>query len=63
MQNTIQFPPALMRVKEAAQYLAMSPRTVATLTARGTLSAVRFGKRCVRYRRADLDALVAQRAG
>ncbi len=56
------FTPALMRAPEAASYLALSRRHLATLTARGTLPAVRIGRKCTRYRRADLDAFIAGKA-
>lgn len=57
------FPPALMRVPEAASYLAISIRTVNTMIAAKTLPCVRMGKKCVRFRRTDLDRFIEERAG
>jgi excisionase family DNA binding protein len=46
----------LMTPREAAEHLAISTRTLWTLTACGKLPAVRIG-RAVRYRPSDLSAL------
>jgi len=52
----------LLRMREAAQVLAVSERTLWTLVARGEIPAVRYSRRCVRVRRADLEAWAAVRA-
>lgn len=49
----------LLRVAEAAEFLAISPRTVWTLTNSGRLECVRVGKN-VRYSPAALLAFVAK---
>lgn len=52
----------LVDTREAARLLAVSPRTVWSMMARGELPTVRLG-RAVRVRMADLEAFVAARAG
>jgi excisionase family DNA binding protein len=49
--------PLLLTVREAAQLLAISERTLWTLTHTGRLRAVRVG-RAVRYARTDLEEFV-----
>ena len=52
---------ALYSVKQAAEYLGLSERSVWAMTApRGELAAVKLG-RSVRYRPEDLEAFVASR--
>ncbi len=51
----IRAPHGLMTPHEAARWLALSPRTLWSLTASGELPAVRI-RRSVRYRPADLEA-------
>jgi excisionase family DNA binding protein len=48
----------LFTKKGAADYLLISPSYVEFLTRRGELPAVRFGRNCVRFRKADLDDFV-----
>jgi len=51
-------PPALMTLDDVAAHLRVVPRTVQRMVARGELPApVQIGPNCVRWRRADLDAL------
>ncbi len=47
----------LMKEKEAAKYLAISPRTMWSLREAGEIPAVRIG-RSVRYDIADLDEFI-----
>lgn len=54
--------PAVLRVVEAASYLACSERKVWTLIKDGELPAIRFG-RITRVERADLDAFIQQAKG
>ena len=49
----------LLRVDEAAEFLAISPRTLWTLTNSGRIKCVHVGKN-VRYSRADLLAFAAK---
>jgi excisionase family DNA binding protein len=51
----------LLRMREAAELLAISERTLWSIVARKELPAVRVG-RLVRIRRADLEAWAAARA-
>jgi excisionase family DNA binding protein len=54
-------PPELLSQADVAKYLRVVPRTVARMQKRGELpEPVRFGG-CVRWRRADLDALMEAR--
>ena len=46
---------------QVAEYLGVSPRTVARWTKRGVLPHVRLGRRVIRYRERDLDSLVEKR--
>ncbi len=56
-------PDSLLRPRDAATYLAVSVRTLWSLTACGQIECIRIG-RAVRYHRADLDTFVArQRQG
>lgn len=56
-------PPERMTVKEAAAYLGLSPATLDTWRSTRTDGPpfLRYSARCVRYRRADLDAWMAAR--
>ena len=49
--------PRLLKLDEAAHYVALSPRTVWSLGASGELPVVRVG-RSARFDRVDLDALI-----
>lgn len=46
---------AYMRTPEAAAYLGVCPKTVATLVKRRILPAIHLSKRLVLFRRTDLD--------
>ncbi len=48
----------LLRHREAAQRLAISPRYLSTLVAEGRLPVVRIGKKNIRYAVADIEAFV-----
>jgi excisionase family DNA binding protein len=54
--------PAVLRVTEAAQYLACSERTIWNLIKSEKIPAVRFGK-ILRIERADLDDFIAAAKG
>lgn len=54
--------PALLNRRDAAKYLAISERTLFTLTATNAVAAVRIG-RSVRYAVAELEAFVKARSG
>jgi len=45
-------------IAEAADYLAVTPRTIRNLIARGDLTGYRLGARAIRVDRAELDALL-----
>lgn len=51
----------LMTAKDAAKSLAISPRTLWSLTASGDIQAIRIG-RSVRYRPSDLEQFATIRA-
>jgi len=54
--------PAVLTVREAAQYLRISERSLWALsTPRGVIPALRYG-RAVRYRRVDLQEWLAEQA-
>lgn len=50
--------PMLLTVRQVAEALAFSERHIHNLTASGVLRAVRIGSKSVRYRPADVEALV-----
>lgn len=52
----------LMKPREAAVYLAVSPRTLHSLKTSSQVKFVRVGSRGVRYRKADLDAYAERQA-
>lgn len=58
---TLGDPAFLLTRNTAARYLAISVRTLFTLTQAKKIPCVRITDRCVRYRREDLDAYVATR--
>ena len=47
-----------MKSGQAARYLGLSRRHLATLTARGRLPYVRIGPRCHLFKRSELDAFL-----
>lgn len=49
-----------MDAKQGAAYLTISPRHFARLVARGLIPKKRLSPGCVRYRKSDLDALMAK---
>ena len=49
----------LLTAGEVAEYLNCTPRYVLLLGERGTLPAIRLGRKAVRFDPADVDALVA----
>ena len=52
------FPPAAMKTGQAAHYLGISRRHLATLTARGRIAFIRIGPRCNLFKRGELDAFL-----
>lgn len=51
---------AYLDAKQGAKYLSISPRHFARLKARGVIPFKRLSPGCVRYRKSDLDALMAK---
>ena len=51
-------PPPLLTPAECADYLGFTLSTVYTMASRRQLPSVKIGKRSLRFRRSDLDALV-----
>ena len=58
-QTPEQFGPYLT-TKQGAKYLPISPRHFARLVARGLILRKRLSAGCVRFRKSDLDALMAK---
>lgn len=52
--------PAYLSTEEAAAYLNITTKHLIAMRAKGLLKATRLGPHCVRYRIADLDALMAR---
>ncbi len=50
--------PSLMTAQQVADYLVVTDRTVRRLVVKGQLRAYRLGRQ-IRFRRADVDALLA----
>jgi excisionase family DNA binding protein len=48
----------LMSIREAAEYVGASTKTIMRLVVSGDLRAYRFGQRLIRLKRSDLDALL-----
>jgi excisionase family DNA binding protein len=51
-------PPHLLTPAECANYLGFTLSTVYTMASRRQLPSVKLGKKSLRFRRSDLDALV-----
>jgi excisionase family DNA binding protein len=51
-------PENLLSLKEAAEYLSVSPNTVRNYIARNGLKFKRVGPKLIKFRRADLDAFI-----
>jgi excisionase family DNA binding protein len=62
LSKSVNITPALLRVNEAASYLAVSERTFWSLLKAQRIPAVRFGK-TVRIDRSDLDAFIQTAKG
>jgi excisionase family DNA binding protein len=45
-----------MSIKDVAEYLGVTPRTVYTMVADGRLRAYTLGERIIRFRRSEIDA-------
>lgn len=45
-----------LRREAAAKYLSVAPRTISLWQANGVIPYVRAGRRCVLFKRSDLDA-------
>jgi excisionase family DNA binding protein len=52
-------PSDLLTVREAAQFLRLQPSTLRAWILQRKISFVKLGRRAVRFRRADLEALIA----
>ena len=52
---------ALLKSKQAAEYLAISERQLQYLSQRQELAVIEMGKACIRYDRADLDDYIDRR--
>lgn len=52
---------ALLKSKQAAEYLAISVRQLQYLSERQEVAVIEMGKNCVRYDRADLDDYIDRR--
>jgi excisionase family DNA binding protein len=48
----------LLTVREVAEELRLTPPTIRRLAEAGTLPAIRIGNATLRFRRADVDALL-----
>ena len=48
-------PPCIMRIHEAAAYMAISPRKLRYMISEGRIKAIRFERRVI-LRRKDIDA-------
>ncbi|WP_301121333.1 helix-turn-helix domain-containing protein [Mycolicibacterium fortuitum] len=53
-------PDALISLKEAAQYLGVSPNSVRNYIARGKLKSLWVGPKLIKFRKADLDKFIDQ---
>jgi len=62
-QDTIQQAVRLITVKDASKDLAISERTLYSLTLAGRIKAVRIGLRCVQYDITDLDEFIQKAKG
>jgi predicted DNA-binding transcriptional regulator AlpA len=60
-QPTPTTPDQLLRVDEVGALLAIDPRTVKTLAARGVLRRVVLGRRTTRYRASEVAELIERR--
>ena len=58
MASTATFPRRLVSLPEAAEVLAVSPKTVRRYIAAGDLDAVRLGRRTIRIKTESLDRLI-----
>lgn len=58
--QTTTSPNEYMKAREAATYYQVSMRHFARLKARGMLPFVMLSPGCIRYRRSDLDRLMAK---
>lgn len=52
---------AIFSIQQAAEYLGVSRRFVELEASRGHLNVIRLSRRCLRIRRADLEAYLATR--
>ena len=58
MKKTISMSENLLSIKEAAEYLQVSPNTVRNYIAKHGLKAQRVGPKLLKFRRADLDRFI-----
>ena len=52
-----------MTIREAAEYLRVSPNTLYTWVCKRTIGCKKIGKKAVRFTKADLDAVVSSQPG
>jgi predicted DNA-binding transcriptional regulator AlpA len=51
----------LMKITEAAQFLAVEPTSLYHMVSQGRVPCIRLSKRCLRFRMADLKHLIDQK--
>jgi len=56
--HVLQLEDALLRIKTVAQATGLSPATLYRKIAAGELAVVKMGKRCTRFRAADVRAFI-----
>ena len=61
--NSETITPALLSNADAAAYLAVSVKTLYTLTKQARIQAVIIGPRCKKYERCELDRFIAECRG
>lgn len=49
----------LMKITEAAQFLAVSPNSLYHMVSQGRVPCIRLSNRCLRFRKSDLEAWIA----
>ena len=51
----------LMKIAEAAQFLAVAPGSLYHMVSQGRVPCIRLSKRCLRFRMADLKQLIDEK--
>ena len=49
----------LLHVREAAQFLGVEPTSLYHMVSRDSVPCIRLSKRCLRFRKSDLEAWIA----